>query len=161
VSPARNRKAGNSSARRVVRRTKSAGPLLAQGVRRRRWLRFCAYGVGLFVFLAHVYTFDTPPVIRNMFALDIRDVLYHGGMLTAFALAYRFSLADSKPLPGRRLQPADASALAVCCTWGALCECAQLFIPAREFSFTELTLNTVAPAFAIALVSLTQGQRDP
>jgi hypothetical protein len=144
--------------------------LLTQPVARRRWLRGIAYVIGAFVLLAHVYTLDTPEVIRSLFEASIRDVVYHSSMLALFTLAFRFSLGDGRSdhrvrpagtdtKVGPTLHPADLVALCVCCGWGALCECLQLFIPARSFSFTELALNTGVPLIVIAVVSLT-GRRS-
>jgi hypothetical protein len=138
---------------RVVRRTRP-GPLLSHSLTRRRWLRLLAWLGGALVLLAHIYTLDTPAAIRSTFAPNLRDVVYHSGMLALFTLAFRSSLSDSAPRAGTLLRPADATALWVCCGWGALCECLQLLIPAREFNPIELALNTGVPVLVIALYSL-------
>ncbi|MDQ3023796.1 MAG: hypothetical protein M3R04_05340 [bacterium] len=144
---------------------------------RRRWFRALAWLGGALVLLAHVYTLDTPPGLRNLFEANLRDVVYHSSMLTLFTLAFRASLttveaasrprrsarvatgkAGTKPRP--TLSPADATALWVCCGWGAFCECLQLLIPAREFSLIELALNIGVPVLVIALYSLAGRRGD-
>jgi hypothetical protein len=141
---------------------------------RRRWLRLLAWIGGALVLLAHIYTLDTHPAIQNLFDANLRDALYHSGMLTLFTLAYRGSLSSGPTSRSRRrgkrvkvampakpmLSPADASALWVCCGWGAMCELLQLAIPAREFSFIELGLNTLVPAIVVALYSQISARRQ-
>jgi VanZ family protein len=111
---------------------------------RRRWVQALALLIGMLVFLAHVTTLNISVVFPDWLRLSLRDILAHFVMLATFALVYRLSFVGNAARANR-------ASLYVCASWGAICECAQYFHPARDFNLWELGANILAPAIVIAL----------
>ena len=122
---------------------------------RREWLRLVALAWGAVVLLGHVMTYgDVIP--RWLHHVEPPDLVKHLTGVGLFALLYRASWAGVEVGDGRtRLSPTLA-ALLVCCSWGALCESLQIFVPLRDFDLRELALNTLSPAVIIGLWALVE-----
>ena len=116
-------------------------------VRRRRWVQALALLIGLAVFVAHVATLRIPETIPDWMQFERNDLAAHFAMLFTFALVYRLSYAGAP-------RGAHRATLFICCGWGAVCECAQFFLPSRSFNFIELGINTVTPAVVVGLSAL-------
>jgi hypothetical protein len=111
---------------------------------RRDWLRPVALLWGAIVFIGHVATYrkfvhhiNLPP-----------DFIQHLTGIGVFSLLYR---ASWRPASGAGGISPTVACLLVCCSWGALCECVQVFVPLRDFQLRELALNTATPAVLIGL----------
>jgi len=126
---------------RAVRRTKPGPPS------RINWLRWLALLLGGLVFLGHVITLKEWVFYPYWLSINWPDVYKHFTTLAVFALAYRLSFGLYTPYAGR-------ATVAVCSTWGALCEITQHWIPPRDFSVWELAVNILAPIAVAGVVAL-------
>lgn len=121
-------------------------------VKRRRFVQALAVLIGLAVFGAHVATLHIPQTLPPLLDFKHNDWAAHFAMLFTFALVYRLSYVGSP-------RGAHRATLFICCGWGAACECMQIFLPYREFSYLELGINTLTPAFVVALSAMISRKR--
>jgi hypothetical protein len=123
---------------------------------RRHWLRAVALSLGILVLLAHVFTLKPIAEWLGWLHIDWPDIAKHCAMLSLFTLTYRLSWVDASRTgfnPSSASQAGLASIL-VCSSWGALCETLQHWIPARDFSVWELSVNILTPLLITGLIQL-------
>jgi hypothetical protein len=132
---------------------------LAQGAplyRRRSWLRTLALTLGVLVMLAHIFTLKPIAVWLDWLHIDWPDIAKHFTMLSLFAVSYRLSwscVSRHEKSHAVAKRPGLATVV-VCSSWGALCECIQHWIPARDFSVFELAVNILTPVLIAGLFAL-------
>lgn len=118
------------------------------GSARRPFFIALALITGALVFAGHVFTAGPLGPSPGWLELSLSDLVKHSSALMAFALAYRLSYRLHAP-------GANLATVAVCSSWGALCEICQYFIPARDFAVMELGVNMLAPALvALAFAAI-------
>ena len=121
-------------------------------IRRYRVVHMLAVLIGLAVFAAHVVDIHIPENLPEVLDFPHNDWAVHGLMLLLFTLVYRLSYAGT-PAGTHR------ATLFICSGWGAFCECAQIFLPHRDFSFLELGINTITPAIVVLLSAMFSRRR--
>lgn len=151
-------KAGSASARAVMPRRRKRSTASAPRYLRRPWLRTLALMLGILVLLAHIFTLKPIAVWIDWLHIDWPDIAKHFTMLSLFALTYRLSWGSvSRHEKSNHIveRPGFATVI-VCSGWGAVCECVQHWIPARDFNVFELAVNVLTPLFIAGLVALVQ-----
>jgi hypothetical protein len=123
------------------------------GLARRQWLRTVAIVLGVVVLLAHTVTIPQVTELPVLWHVDWPDMAKHITLISAFALAYRLSFRGRAP-------GADLASIYYCSGWAGLCEIAQYWIPAREFSPLELAANALTPVAVIGVLRVFSGWRE-